>query len=221
VASADRCTADNPPQCDDERHSWRVYNGRTDATTVTFATPVVTQPPVTNDQFTLSGRGDYFEFSVDHGVSFVLEADGVIMPVQYLQSRWKPDEPLTETTDIGDPAMVQMVPVDEWLSRYVFVTGVGFHFNYVQIVQEATGADVQLDNILITSYTPVGDFRVATMEITEGAHVIESDSPFGIIQMGYSDNVSLDCIDMQGAPILCGSSYAYPGGMKSVEIYIP
>ena len=118
-------------------------------------------------------------------------------------------------------------------SRYVFSTGVGFPFNYVQVIRQRGGATVFLDNGVITesipdgAFTPVNDtYEVANHLIEEGTYTIESGSTFGIVQMGWTDDQpNPTCFDPVNPdpknPIVCFSSYAYPGGMKSERINIP
>ena len=222
-----------------ERHHWRVFAGADDVT-------ITTDPPQPGTPITLAKRGDFAEFSVANNTSFVFQGDKVFMPVQYLQSqRWDSDidgsgvgmaEPASEYTVVGDPSMYQMVPVEQFLTRYVFVPAVGFPINYVQVIKKAGAAGVRVDGDLISTYTPItGEWQVADYVIDEirpgeevSAHVIESDEPFGIIQVGYSPNApDDDCLrdDVTDAtpppPYRCLSSYAYPGGMKSEPIFIP
>ena len=104
----------------------------------------------------------------------------------------------------GDPAMIQSVPTEQYLDAYAFVTGTGYTVQYVQIIRPAGGADVYLDNALVpnNSFYTVGAFEVADVSISQGAHFANSDQPFGIIQVGYTD----------------ATSYGYPGGMKLAVI---
>jgi hypothetical protein len=127
--------------------------------------------------------------------SFMIEADGPIMPVQYLEGQ-------DGGAGTGDPASYQMVPVEQFLSRYVFVTGTGYDLNYVQVIREQGGADVTVDGATVAGYYSVGAYEVADWSISEGSHVADSSGPFGIIQVGYT-NVT---------------SYAYPGGLRLATI---
>lgn len=185
------------PSRGDEPHFWRVYAGAKDGVTVT------TDPPVT-EPIVLGERGEWAEFQVPNGVAFVFEGDRPFMAVQYLAG-------YLTANKIGDPSMYQMIPVEQFLSRYVFVTGEGYQLNYAQIIRHAGGADVTVDGNVVTGYYSVGDFEVADVEIEQGPHVADSDEDFGIVQVGYTIGVG----------DLGISSYAYPGGMKAEEIYIP
>lgn len=222
--------AAHSPVRDTEKHWWRVYAG-TDGMTVTADPPVV--GPMTFDE-----RGDYEDLEIDNGVSFVLHSDdGAFMPVQYLQSARYPDppypEPTMDSTPKGDPSMYQMIPVEQFLDRYVFATALNFALNYVQVIRTAGGPEVILDGEPIDEslFMAVGEYEVADKLLEmEGPHEIHSDGPFGIIQIGYSTgDLDMKCaleeeyIDPDTGEHLrtCRSSYAYPGGMKSEPIYIP
>lgn len=163
-----------------ERYWWRLYSA-SDGVTIT------TDPPQPGTPVMLD-RGEFHEFSTQE--SFIATANGAFMPVQYL-----------EGTDggagTGDPASYQMVPAAQFLPRYVFVTGYGYSQNYAQIIRPQGGAPVLVDGVVVDGYTQVGDYEVADWPITEGAHVADSDDPFGVIQVGYTDV----------------TSYAYPGGL--------
>jgi len=217
-----------------ERHWWRIYAGTDDIT-------VTADPPQPGTPIVLQRRGDFADLDVPTGTSFVLEsADGVFMPVQYLQSqRWTADpagpgqpEPVEESADHGDPSMYQMIPVAQFLTRYVFSTALRYPHNYVQVIRAAEGAPVVLDGEPIddASYDPIAEYEVAELSIDEGTHLIESEDPFGIIQVGYSGpDIDANCLledeyldPETGRPLFgCSSSYAYPGGMKSEVIFVP
>ena len=107
--------------------------------------------------------------------------------------------------------MVQMIPTAQFLDNYVFVTGFSYDFNYVQVIRELGAAEVVLDGANVTGWEPVAGWEVATVEIDEGAHAIESGASFGIVQYGFT----VDADDPRSA------GYGYPGGMKAEVIFIP
>ena len=102
----------------------------------------------------------------------------------------------------GDPAMYQMIPVEQFLERYAFVTGTGYTTHYAQIIRLKGNPDVLIDGALVGGYVAVGEYEVADYKISEGAHLAESDASFGIINVGYT----------------AVTSYAYPGGLKLAVI---
>lgn len=235
------------PTRDSERHHWRVYAGK-DGVEV-YTDPEVVPP------FTIDERGDFFEFSVENGRNFEFHSDnGVFMPVQYLQSKIFDEtsadkqEPPEESTDVGDPSMYQMVPVEQFLSRYVFVPALNYPDNYVQVIHRVGATDIRIahgaDEDVVDGYVPAGSgYEVSNwyidpclMPFDNCTYVIESDDgsddtddSFGIIQVGYSGvGIDNNCelpeqyLDENGDPAYpCFSSYAYPGGMKSEAINIP
>ena len=172
--------AAHAPTRGSESYWWRVYSGG-DGTMID-TNPVQPGFPVTLD------RGEYIEFSTDE--SFLIDGDGAFMPVQYLEGQ-------DAGAGTGDPAMYQMVPVEQFLPRYVFVTGTGYNENYVQVIRVAGGPDVEVDGVTVDGYMSIGGFEVADWPIAEGAHSAESEQPFGIVQVGYT----------------AVTSYAYPGGL--------
>jgi hypothetical protein len=143
------------------------------------------------------------------GSSVVFDADGPIMPVGYIVGRELGSPP---DAQIGDPAMYQLAPVDQYLSRYAFVTGLGFDVHYLQIIRPVGGASVYVDDVEVTDYIAFAGFEVADWVGDEGGHTAINDDPFGVVQIGYG------AADEDG---LCASSYASPGGMRTEIIDIP
>lgn len=169
------------PKRGNENYWWRVYAGDDNVTITT--TPAQPGFPVTLN------KGKFIEFKTKDSLLF--EGTGPIMPVQYLESQ-------NAGAGTGDPAMYQMVPVEQFLDRYVFVTGIGYNLHYVQVVRDKGGADVLVDGVVVNGYYTVGNYEVADWKIGEGTHLAESTSPFGIYQVGYT----------------AVTSYAYPGGLR-------
>ena len=166
-----------------EKHWWRVYGGE-DGTTVT------TTPPQPGFPLML-GKGQWYEFSVANGTSFLFEGDKPFLPVQYLEGTGG-------GAGTGDPAMYQMIPVEQFLDRYAFATGTNYQNHYAQIIRVAGGPDVLVDGNVVNNYYAVGEYEVADWPINEGGHLAESAAPFGILNIGYT-------------PV---TSYAYPGGTR-------
>ncbi|NVB39460.1 IgGFc-binding protein [Pseudenhygromyxa sp. WMMC2535] len=182
-----------------ERHFWRIYAGADDIT-------VSVDPPQEGTPIALAKRGDWAELVVDNATNLYFSADGPFMPVQYVAGHYEAD-------NRGSPAMVQMVPTAQFLDRYVFVTGYNYDEHYVQVIREAGGPDVVLDDVVIAdAFAVIGDWEVANVAVEEGPHEIHSEGSFGIIQYGYSDFNGYEDPS---------SGYGYPGGMKGEVIYIP
>ncbi|MGH1340410.1 MAG: IgGFc-binding protein [Nannocystales bacterium] len=179
--------AAHAPARGSEDYHWRVFAG--DDGVLISTDPVLPGFPTTlND-------GEWFEFTSTD--SFVMTADGPFMPVQYIESQ-------SGGAGTGDPAMVQMVPVEQFLDRYAFVTGTGYDVHYVQITRDLGGADVLVDGVVVDGYYTVGSYEVADWPISEGSHLAQSDDSFGIMSVGYTGF----------------TSYAYPGGLE-LEVINP
>jgi hypothetical protein len=177
---------------------WRIFAGE-DNTTVTV------EPAQPGTPIVLMNRGDWQELEVPNGTNLYFTSDKPFMPVQYVTGDH-------EANGIGSPAMVQMVPTAQFLDNYVFVTGVGYETDYVQVMREVGSADVLLDDVVVTGWATVQGWEVATVLLDmPGAHSIESEDYFGIIQYGWNSK--------PGASVTAG--YGYPGGMKAEVLYIP
>jgi hypothetical protein len=203
--------APHPPLRPSDRHHWRIYGAEE-------GIEVTTNPDsALPGGYVFDSRGDFVDVIVENGESFKINADGPVLPVGYLESR---DQTLE--TPLGDPAMYQLVPVDQFLKRYVFVTGIDYDAHYVEVIREIGGPDVILDDGMTVTFDsePVGGYEFAVVNIGAGDHRIESTGPFGILQFGWANGEHDACTPFS-AMGTCQSSYAYPGGMKSEVIYIP
>jgi hypothetical protein len=108
------------PKRGNEKHYWRVYGGE-DGTTIT------TNPAQPGTPFMLN-KGQWKELVIANNTSFIFEGDKPFLPVQYLESQ-------DGGAGTGDPAMYQMIPVEQFLDRYAFATGTGYNQHYVQVIR--------------------------------------------------------------------------------------
>jgi len=162
---------------------WRIYAG-VDGVKVEVDT-VDEQPPLV-----LAERGDWVELDVG-GAAVSFTGDGPFLPVYYLQSAG-------EAGGLGDPSMVQAAPVEQYLSRYAFSTGVDAEAHFVQVTRRVGGAPVMIDDALIDSFeVAVGGYEIAEVSVEAGAHIASSDEEFGLQSLGYAG----------------GSSYAHLAGV--------
>lgn len=185
-----------------EKHYWRVYAGEDDV----IVTTNPSQPPGT---LVLAKKGDYKDMIIKSGVSTTFQGTGAFMPVQYLAS-------FKESGDIGDPAMYQTIPVEQFIKRYVFIAGIGYAQNYAQVVRRYQGAEVFINGEMVTDYEFVNGGKVNNVDLRyEIANVlldvdpdpmaepkvfiVESDQEIGVSVLGYASPSR--------------SAYAYPGGM--------
>ncbi|WAS99253.1 IgGFc-binding protein [Nannocystis punicea] len=171
------------PKRGNEKHYWRVYGGE-DGTVVT------TVPAQPGTPMNLN-KGQWQELVVPNGTSFIFEGNKPFLPVQYLEGQ-------NGGAGTGDPAMYQMIPVEQYLDRYAFATGTNYAQHYAQIIRVQGAPDVLIDGAVVSGYTVVGGYEVADWKISEGPHLAESAQPFGILNIGYT-------------PV---TSYAYPGGTR-------
>ncbi|HLT40763.1 MAG TPA: IgGFc-binding protein, partial [Enhygromyxa sp.] len=181
----------------DEPHIWRLFAGADDVT-------IEVSPPQPGTPIHLDSRGDWVELELDNGVSVVFEGDKPFMPVQFTARR-------DLAGFMGDAAMTQSIPVEQWLNRYAFVTGTNYAEHYAQIIRRAGAAPVLLDGAPVEGFYPIGEYEVADVSIDEGSHVVVSKQPFGLEQFGWLGG-------WEGART---SAYAYPGGLKTEPIFIP
>lgn len=222
-----------------EENHYRIYAGASGVT-------VTSDPPHSEFPVTLENIGDYVDVVTEAGTNLTVEANAPYLPVMYLRSRLFNFDGVEgpPQTGYGDSAMVQLVPTEQYLSRYVLSTGVDFYYNHIQIIRSVSDEEVRLTsdagNILRVcnqddcdaQFVSAGaESEVAVLDIAEGTYTAESASPFGIIQSGSARGVTGD--DENGMPFdpacepdnngdrLCFSTYAYPGGMKAEEIFIP
>ncbi len=112
---------------------------------------------------------------------------------------------------IGDPSLTMFPPVEQYRNQYVILTPGSWNQNWVVIAAEQ-GTDVSIDGTP-TNGCPAqiaGTLGGKTYEsrkcpLTEGAHNLTSDKPFGVVAYGYGN----------------AGSYAFAGGADVKKIYDP
>jgi len=102
---------------------------------------------------------------------------------------------------IGDPAMMLLVPTNQWRKEYVFLTPNSYLDDYINIVAEP-GTTVMLDGTELSQggFQPVpgSTYRVYRTKVGDGVHVLKATGGnASVIVYGYDDDVS----------------YGYPGGV--------
>jgi hypothetical protein len=183
-----------PPRTDPPETSvWQVYASE-DATTVTFdASAAVTGVPAA-------------PVVLDAGELVVLEVGGVSAdPGDFAVTADRPITLMNYMTgsslagSIGDPAMVQVPPVEQFLPRYVVLVPESWDTD-IAVITRPEGAPIVLDGAAVpdTAFVAVGTgWEVARVPIADGVHTFEADDPFGVIIVGTT-------------PV---DSYAYVGGI--------
>lgn len=195
---------------------WRVI-AATDGTVVSFTPPA----PGLGESVALDA-GAYAEFS--SAESFVAESDEAhpFMLVQYMAGGTSVGNCLgpADGTPVGDPYMVQMVPVEQWLTQLPFLTDTSYVRDFVWISRTA-GTPVELaclgtipDDHFVA--IPGTDYEVGAVDLDLGGMGGEGDCVDGqqFITSAQPVGVSVGGID-------CAASYAYPGGLSLDALWVP
>jgi len=157
-------------------------------------TEVTTEPELPGFPVTLDG-GDFVEF--EWGGDFEVESSDPVSLIQYMSG----SQYTGALNGIGDPAMLVVVPSEQFVDEFIFLTPEGYLEDWITIVA-GNQADVTLDDDPIDDSAwhefPSGDRRWARVEVEPGVHHLHSDQPMGLTVYGYDDDVS----------------YAYPGGAQ-------
>lgn len=174
------------------------------AVTLTASAGVLGLPasPVMLDQ------GESVEFmsegTLEEPGDFMISSTKPIAVASYMTGTSTVNDPNTEPSK-GDPAVVQLSPIEQFLPRYVVLIPPSFWMTDVGTITRPLGAEVRVDGTPIpdADFAPVGaDFEVARVVLADGIHVLEGDEAFSIIVAGY------DAAD----------SYAYLGGTGTAVI---
>jgi hypothetical protein len=106
--------------------------------------------------------------------------------------------------DIGDPCMVQGVPVEQYLDNYVVLVPPTWVIDKMTLTRPpgetitVNGVDVDTWS-LWSEITPLNAaWEVVRIEVPDGTYVLEGSAPFGVQVVGYDDY----------------DSYCYPGGLN-------
>jgi hypothetical protein len=141
-------------------------------------------------------RGEYIETPLLTG-NLSFSGDHPIFVTQYMPGQ------SSSGASLGDPAMGNMIPSEQYLTDYTFSTVGDSQFvqNFATII--AANSDVGnllLDGVPVPAedYTPFDHipFSSAIVELTQGTHATSSLTPHGITVEGYNGF----------------DSYIYPGG---------
>lgn len=193
---------------------WRVI-GAVDGTTLSYS------PSITGAPKTLK-RGQMVEFNT--GTPFVVTSQDKDHPFEmfaYMSgSSWSE---LTDTSGYGDPDFAVVVPPQQYMSRYVFMTDPTFPETNLVIIRAKDDMgnfhDVTLDCLgKLTNWTAVGssyewtrtdlstgDFK-GVGKCNTGRHEMSSDGLFGLWVWGWGTPLT--------SIFTANVSYAYPAGMN-------
>jgi hypothetical protein len=186
-----------------EDSMWQILASE-DETTIEFtASSLVTGLP--SGVVTLDA-GEVWEAYVggvpDDPGDFFISADKPIAVANYMTGS-STVNPHVEPT-LGDPSVVQIAPVEQYLNRYVMLVPEHWMWDVATIVRIA-GAEVELDDVAIdeSEFLPVGSgHEVARVAVEDGVHTFEGSDGFAVVIAGYDDD----------------DSYAYLGGSGTLLI---
>ena len=176
-----------------EDSMWQIYASEDD-TTITFEAPV----PVTGLPASplVLDAGEHVEFFAGGPPAapgdFYVEADRPIAVMNYMTG-WE-----HFGTQLGDPAMLQLTPTEQFLERYVVLVPDQWTWDFLVITRPA-GVAIELDGIPIGDGSFVasgGGWEVARLQVEDGVHQLIGGAGFSVAVVGY------DTAD----------SYAYMGG---------
>jgi hypothetical protein len=175
---------------------WQIYASEDDTQITINANAAVTGIPMNN--FMLDA-GQVLEFyaggNAMHPGDFEVNADKPIAVLNYMTGASN-----AGANNTGDPAMVQLSPVEQFLPRYVVLVP-GTWITDVAVVARPAGAEILLDGVAIADnlFVQVANtnYEVARVPVADGVHVFDGgEESFSVVIVGY------DSFD----------SYAYLGG---------
>ncbi len=183
---------------------WQIVAGN-DPVTLTFeAHAEVTGLPGT----TTLGPGEVLEFwatgSTSNPGDFSVTGTDAFLLTQFMISAYASPDP-----NLGDPAMVQVVPVEQYLDNYVVLVPSTWQNDYM-IITRPIGVSVLIGGTSIDAWPSwsesavIGNsgYEAVRLAVADGVHVLEGGDTFGVVVVGY------DLHD----------SYAYPGGLNQQRI---
>jgi hypothetical protein len=181
-----------------EGSMWQILASEDDTQVTLTADPVVTGLPAS--PFVLH-KGQMVEFTATGPVGeegdFFVSASKPVNVFGYMIGAENMPPPYQAT---GDPAMVQMAPVAQFLPRYVVLVPSTW-INDVAVVTRPAGATISIDGIAIAdaefAAVVASGFEVARVPIPDGVHVLDGGGDaFSVVIVGYDQH----------------DSYAYLGG---------
>jgi hypothetical protein len=176
-----------------EASLWQIYASEDD-TTITLDAPIpVTGLPASPLVLDAGEMVEFFAGGTPAAPGdFYVEADKPIAVFDYMTG-W---EHLGE--QIGDPAMLQLSPTEQFLERYVVLVPNQWSWDFL-VITRPVGVEIELDGVPIddAAFIPsAGGWEVARMEVEDGVHQVLGAAGFSVAVVGY------DLAD----------SYAYMGG---------
>lgn len=197
---------------------WRII-GAVEGMTVTLDPPVAGQ----DGQVALADFGDFFQFSTAE--SFVATSEDPFMLVQYMSGCYSVvgatgDPSNCDQGATGDPYMIQVTPIEQWLTSLPFLTDTSYPRDFVMLMREA-GTVVTLDCLGVVPddhfvAIPGTGYEVGSVDLdldglggegdcVDGQQYISASAPIGVLVAGVD----------------WATSYGYPGGMSLGALWTP
>ena len=198
IASRMPARVTGPP----ESTLWQIYASE-DATTVTLAADAeITGLPDSPVNMSAGQVVEFYASGVDAiPGDFEILADKPIAVINYMIG----SQNIAAQFEVGDPAMVQLGPVSQYLSRYVVLVPGTWVNDYLVITRELD-AQITLDGQPVPDldFVPVANsgYEVARLSVADGVHVIDGTKNFAVVVVGYDQ----------------WDSYAYLGGIGTAVI---
>jgi hypothetical protein len=178
-----------------ETSLWQIYASEDD-TTIDLDIPAgvtgVPAGPLVLD------AGETIEFFAAGNIAapgdFYVEADKPIAVFNYMTGY----ENMDGAPQIGDPAMLQLGPVEQFLERYVLLVPSEWSWDFL-VISRPAGVGVEVDGVAIDDnvfFDAGGGFEVGRVPVDDGVHEVIGSAPISVAVVGY------DTAD----------SYAYLGG---------
>ncbi len=149
-------------------------------------------------------KGAFLEFNVSNATTICIDADKPIAVAQFIKGRdcnGVPSQPNTNTgalLSVGDPAMLMLNPVEQTINKISFTTIASSNMvapnpalYYVNVITKtANTSKVKRNGSFIGSsqfsvFSSCQEYSYASVEITAGTHILESDSSFIAYSYGY------------------------------------
>lgn len=178
-----------------ETSLWQIYASEDD-TTIDFDVPAgVTGVP---DGPLVLQRGEELQFYTGGNIAapgdFYVESDRPIAVFNYMTGY----ENIPGAPQIGDPAMLQLAPIEQHLERYVLLVPSQWTWDFL-VITRPQGASVTVDGAALDDaifFDAGGGFEVGRVQVEDGVHEVGGSATLSVAVVGY------DTAD----------SYAYLGG---------
>jgi adhesin/invasin len=127
--------------------------------------------------------GQFYEFSYP-AENLLVEADQPILVALYSQGFLSGDK-------VGDPMMLLVNPIDQYLDKYTFATPItGQWNNFINIfipTKSISSIRIDYDSLNKITFQPLGnsEYSTATLKVRYGFHTISANAPFGMYSYGF------------------------------------